>query len=697
MKTPNGRSVVKVEMPTAKSSEQAATSTGKSEVEAQSISCTESSANSAKSWMRNPWRAHTRKIFLACGIVVIPMIAFTIAIIWVVFANLINENRCPYPELCPGRDILNASSKHYYYVDYPAARLVFISSWSSTVSLSFVGMLMTLFGYLIASQMLRTSSAEQSTRLPSPYQTSILMRVLNADLFALWDLGTNKVKAMFWKKEKSNDSGNARSPPLLRSAILVFLFCLFGSILVQAADTYLHIVTESANFVQIQTQDTQQHHYSRGLAPWCRDRPRKGSGNNVNYWGCGITFHELSGSVVLSNMTSYNAIEFYGPKTIDSIYNYTDSDGLQFALVGPHVPPAENDWKATTIGVSTQCSAIPPSGCTRDVPYENDLQGNQQAFNCSIAKGAPLDVSGNITGYMHEIHYFDFHKYLRDENPFKAKIIGWNDSKTPPSDVSDDEEVFKNPWKTLSQATIEVDRPDYPEELNDTSRLWPDADNNYDYTMLLCETTVWDIIYTAVGHEVTSVTATKSNGSVAGIVSLPGLSALMFIPNQYGWALQTASASATSMDTFIDAYGLGLSKIRTYSLATQMSPRPALLTQTRTSKVITKVPVAALWLLVLANVLYSLLGLALATMALIYTTPSVHQVYTRLSVTVIVAQLFEREYAERAVESEEKLFRENVEKGAEVKRVGVRRTDTGGSLFAVSEKSSRRIQRALAA
>jgi hypothetical protein len=202
---------------------------------------------------------------------------------------------------------------------------------------------------------------------------------------------------------------------------------------------------------------------------------------------------------------------------------------------------------------------------------------------------------------------------------------------------------------------------------------------------------VWDIKYTAVGHEVTSLTATKSNGSVAGIASLPGVSALMFVPQQYDRALQSASASATSMDAFIEAYGLGLSKIRSYSLATQMSPRPALLAQTRTSKVITKVPVAALWLLVLANALYTLFALALATMALIYTNPSVHQVYTRLSVTGIVAQLFEREHAERAVVSDDMLFRENVDKDAEILRVGVRRTNTGGSAFAVSNMNSRRI------
>ena len=197
---------------------------------------------------------------------------------------------------------------------------------------------------------------------------------------------------------------------------------------------------------------------------------------------------------------------------------------------------------------------------------------------------------------------------------------------------------------------------------------------------------VWDIQYTAIGHEIASLTATKSNGSVAGIASLPGVSALMFIQNQYDRALQYASSSAISMQTFIDAYALELSRIRSYSLATQMSPRPALLAQTRVSKVITRVPVAALWLLVLANTIYTLLGLTLAIMALVYTSPSVHQVFTRLSITGIVAQLFEKEYAEREVDSDDMLFRENVDKDAKIRRVGVRRTDTGGSAFAISEK-----------
>ena len=78
----------------------------------------------------------------------------------------------------------------------------------------------------------------------------------------------------------------------------------FFSVLVQAADTYLHIVTESANFVQIQVEDSQNHFYSRGLAPWCLNRSRHGSSDNVNYWGCGLWYDESVSSAFLSNVSA---------------------------------------------------------------------------------------------------------------------------------------------------------------------------------------------------------------------------------------------------------------------------------------------------------------------------------------------------------------------------------------------------------
>ena len=75
------------------------------------------------------------------------------------------------------------------------------------------------------------------------------------------------------------------------------------SILVQAADTYLHIVTDSADMTQIQATDSDQYEYSRGLAPWCLDRPRVGFRGNVNYWGCGISYDEETTNQYVNNNT----------------------------------------------------------------------------------------------------------------------------------------------------------------------------------------------------------------------------------------------------------------------------------------------------------------------------------------------------------------------------------------------------------
>ena len=54
------------------------------------------------------------------------------------------------------------------------------------------------------------------------------MRVLNADLLVLWVLVTKKFKGIFWAKEHAGNLEEARTPPMLRLSILVFVSCLLG-------------------------------------------------------------------------------------------------------------------------------------------------------------------------------------------------------------------------------------------------------------------------------------------------------------------------------------------------------------------------------------------------------------------------------------------------------------------------------------
>lgn len=187
------------------------------------------------SWkIEDPRKQHSLRIVLACGLVILPMLAFTIALVYIVFTNLLDHTPCPYPDLCPGPELLNTTSGSYYYVDFSATRLAFLASLSSSISFSLVSILMSIYAYSIARDLLYSSmSTDREKLLPSPYQMSVLIRLLNADLLMLWELFTRKIEEIFWKKERSEEAGKGgggdkKFPHLLRASVLFFLFIIFA-------------------------------------------------------------------------------------------------------------------------------------------------------------------------------------------------------------------------------------------------------------------------------------------------------------------------------------------------------------------------------------------------------------------------------------------------------------------------------------
>jgi hypothetical protein len=167
------------------------------------------------------------------------------------------------------------------------------------------------------------------------------------------------------------------------------------------------------------------------------------------------------------------------------------------------------------------------------------------------------------------------------------------------------------------------------------------------------------------------------------MVTLPSL---YFMPGQFDDVLREASLELSTPETFLEAIEMGMGKVQTLPLAAQTIGQDARLVQRKVSKVITSLPKAALWGLVVSNLLFSFLGLALTVLALIATSPSVHQVRVRLSVAGLVAQLFETQHSELAVDDDVDLFKKRNKGDGEGDsardiKVGVRRTDTGGSMF----------------
>lgn len=149
----------------------------------------------------------------------------------------------------------------------------------------------------------------------------------------------------------------------------------------------------------------------------------------------------------------------------------------------------------------------------------------------------------------------------------------------------------------------------------------------------------------------------------------------------YTPASDEANIIPKTVKEIIDTYSRAVSRLSLIPLASQTTPQPALLVQSRGSKVVSKVPKAAVWTLVVANMLFALLALGLTLFALTTWSPDIHQLYTRLSITGLIAQLFEGSYAHRHVKDDEELFREHAGVKEEAKRVGIEKTASGGVVF----------------
>lgn len=183
----------------------------------------------SRTWWPKFWEPYTRNILFACGLVVLPMVAFTMTILWVVFANRLDEARCPYSDLCPDRSHLNSNmSSENYYVAFPAGRLAFISSLSATISFGLVGILMIIFAYSTASELLIDGKDDTGkSSLPSPYQFSLIVRLLNAEVLALCEVIWDNIKMSFARKRKAVCTEREPSTTF-RRCILVLTLCLFG-------------------------------------------------------------------------------------------------------------------------------------------------------------------------------------------------------------------------------------------------------------------------------------------------------------------------------------------------------------------------------------------------------------------------------------------------------------------------------------
>jgi hypothetical protein len=181
-----------------------------------------------QSTIASPWDAGTKKIMLLSSLVVLPMVAFTVTMLVVVFSNMIDLNGCPDPGLCPYINNTGPANSSHYYVDFPVGRLAFISSLSSTVSFALLAVMMSMYGYVVASQILYASQDfDGRALLPTPLGTTELIRLLNAEITLLWDILVGSYHRIKQHKRHFRKD-RAKEPRVLRFCRIVFVLSIMA-------------------------------------------------------------------------------------------------------------------------------------------------------------------------------------------------------------------------------------------------------------------------------------------------------------------------------------------------------------------------------------------------------------------------------------------------------------------------------------
>jgi len=183
------------------------------------------------------------------------------------------------------------------------------------------------------------------------------------------------------------------------------------------------------------------------------------------------------------------------------VLNFTDADDVQYVVIVPANVGAAQDWKASSFGVSTTCSAIVENACDVFEPITNASDGQGSPimlvpFVCTMNRTG-IDIRGNLTSHNTKTHMLHFHKYAAESLPFLTNFMatptGLSSSKIMESIQQEEaNEIFKNPWQALVMRKIpfalQGDFQSLPLSFLNDSRVWK---HNLlgAFTLMLCNVT----------------------------------------------------------------------------------------------------------------------------------------------------------------------------------------------------------------
>ena len=382
----------------------------------------------------------------------------------------------------------------------------------------------------------------------------------------------------------------------------------------------------------------------------------------------GLNNQSISHMLLNDRWTEHKMSNFSDPKT-----------GMDYAILSPGNIPDSIDYLTESFAVSTQCTPIRPADCRFNLSVRNDTGEQLVMYNCPIKNSTQI-VHGVVA--LDHYYYIDFHRYIRELPPSEIpdgvrKITGYDCLTGECATLNEEDEVWKNPWYWADAVSLEYERA-------------PAIGGEYVWTfegrahlMVTCKTTgqsssscillpaeylirvtVHDVSFTSVSGRIQNIVSLKkSNGTVAGMASAPlyphfGLIGTGLTETLGDLIDFQMSDRPVTMSQTINYFALARSRSYLSYIGSQLSPRPALRVQSRDYVSVTQVPKPALWTFIGANLLYILLAVVLGVMALWASAvdPATGQLQARLTIPGVVAELFEKPYSSRKVNSELGLF-----------------------------------------
>lgn len=378
--------------------------------------------------------------------------------------------------------------------------------------------------------------------------------------------------------------------------------------------------------------------YSLGLLPGC-----SGKGNNsftaqsnfslANYCSLNIgasTIFLANGTQsiqVLNNVSSAMAVLQY--------------DGTPYTYLG--IPPSGassvRDYTATTYGMQTQCKPV-SNECNL-----NALIGASTPFYCTDAFSG--DVTQELNGW----------------------IVAYFTDATMESNSTED--GIQNPYYFGIAALVNPEAQGGPlvqTNLTAIPEIVAPVHGGLAF-VLSCSTTIYDIEYDSVNGSVSRFVTTASNDSVANIWQgvMAFTSGNVGLPNLL--QASTLAVYSDSAQELADKMAFAYSKVALAVGAEAVIPKPALAAQERESFLVARVPAAPLFTLVVANLLFVVMGFVLTFIALVSSGGEVREIQARLSVKGLIADRFESVRGRRGVENMEEHFEESEGRGS--MRVGL--------------------------